>query len=470
MSAVLHGRYLLSDTLGEGAYGVVCRAVDLKSAKRSHVAVKTIDLELLPPARRAYAIEAIDREVKLLRSIEHANVLRAVDFISDSTRLHIILELLEGPDLQAVLDSRGALRTTEVKSILLQCTQALDHLHDRAIVHRDVKPANVMLVHPLAVQSPSARAKRAEQRAALHSTDLSGRHLKLVDFGLARVVPHAIYPRRKALPASPGGSRHGGGLFNRSPNNSRHGGSILGTLLGHSPNNSRHAGGVFGRSPNNSRHGGGLFGHSPNNSRHGGGLFARGGGNSKFELSAHGSQIYAPPEFVAAWQAALDSLLVSASEASKVDVYALGKMLEYLLTGTAPDGTDGLGQPATGCCGCLGGAREAPPERHVVEVGSLDAEVRELLESMTATAADTRLSLAEVLEHPWLSDALPADVHAAAADTPATATPATRGGSGGGASGDDPSSALRPRVLEFTTTETRAETDDDHGRSGTRVV
>lgn len=161
--SVLDGRYLFGDMLGEGAYGVVCRAVDLKSAVRALVAVKTVDLELLPPARRAYAVDAIEREVcgrwraaavstcepsrvslhkcndpsenghcrptlqvKLLRSIEHPNVLRAIDFISDSTRLHIVLELLEGPDLQAVLDSRGALRTSEVKSILLQVCAA-DH-------------------------------------------------------------------------------------------------------------------------------------------------------------------------------------------------------------------------------------------------------------------------------------------------------------------------------------------------------
>jgi serine/threonine protein kinase len=182
--SMLEGRYFLGAELGSGAYGVVCRAVDMK-ADRKAVAVKTIDFEMLPPDRREFAMTTIETEIKIMRTLDHPNVLRALDLIVCDTRRHIVLELCEGPDLQAVLSARGALEADEARNVLRQCLLALEHLHDRGIIHRDIKPANTMFVHPF---SP-LNAPRKAKRAALRDTRLTSQPLKLIDFGLARVLP-----------------------------------------------------------------------------------------------------------------------------------------------------------------------------------------------------------------------------------------------------------------------------------------
>ena len=135
---MLDGRYYLGAELGAGAYGVVCSAVDLRQNKQ--VAVKTIDLELLPPSRRAFAAVTIERELEIMRSLDHPNVLCALDVVVCGGRRHIVLELCEGPSLQTVLEVRGALHAEEARHVLRQCLAALRHLHSRSIIHRDVKP------------------------------------------------------------------------------------------------------------------------------------------------------------------------------------------------------------------------------------------------------------------------------------------------------------------------------------------
>ena len=78
-----------------------------------------------------------------MKTLNHPNVLRALDVIVDGDRWHLVLELCLGPDVQAVLDVKGALLAEEARDVTKQCLRALRHLHGRGIVHHDVKPANV---------------------------------------------------------------------------------------------------------------------------------------------------------------------------------------------------------------------------------------------------------------------------------------------------------------------------------------
>ena len=117
-----------------------------------------------------------------MKSLDHPSILRALDVIECGERRHIILEWCEGPSLQDVLDARGALALDATRALLRQCLKALCHLHGRGIIHRDIKPTNIMFWKPL-LNDP--RAKSAAKRVALREAYLHDRQIKLIDFGLA---------------------------------------------------------------------------------------------------------------------------------------------------------------------------------------------------------------------------------------------------------------------------------------------
>ena len=469
---ILEGRYCLGGEIGAGAYGSVCRAIDITSTDRKLVAVKTVDLEILPPERRAFAARTITSEVAILKMANHPNVIRATGLVTVDTRRHIILELCEGPCLQHVLDARGALELQGARSVLRQCLGALRHLHGLGIIHRDMKPGNVMFVEPFA----DPRAKRAVKRSALRSKDVSVCQVKVVDFGLARMLPHAQAAARRDGKVAPGGSKHGGRSFGGGlrgllgPGHSLHGAkqspgsSVHGGKGNRSPGDSLHGNSLHGNSQHGSNHGsehggkimsglralGERVSRSPGNSAHGGTSFHAARNfdwlarlEERFEVSAHGSQNFAPPEVQAAWRrhvevgptgggmnATMGQLVdLTTHDAWALDVYALGLMLRYMLTGVEPNGQpQPLAEDEATACGCLCGAPPEPPfERRIRDAAELDADVTDLLARMTAEHAKNRINIQQALDHKWLGRAAvpkPVIESPAAARTPADEPPA----------------------------------------------
>ena len=94
---MLLGRYRLGRELGRGAYGVVNEARDFRDGRRS-IAIKSLDLSVLPRSETAWTADAIEHEVALMRRLDHPNVVRVYDLVraSGSDRLFIIMELCRG--------------------------------------------------------------------------------------------------------------------------------------------------------------------------------------------------------------------------------------------------------------------------------------------------------------------------------------------------------------------------------------
>lgn len=156
---LLGGRFLLREVLGKGGSGVVYSATDIKLQER--VAVKV----LFPRSTGSGVFERLRREVRAARG--GGPFTAAVHELHSADGLHFLsMELVEGESLRDRLKTSAKLPVDEVIRLGRQIAAALVHLHARGVVHRDVKPANVLL-------------------------DSSG-NAKLCDMGLARPLEHGL--------------------------------------------------------------------------------------------------------------------------------------------------------------------------------------------------------------------------------------------------------------------------------------
>lgn len=141
--ARLGGRYRLLDEIGRGSVGTVHRARDEFLGR--DVAVKLIE----PPVVDAEALRRDEDEVKVLARLNHHGLVTLFDAGSDLSdaqrpRIYLVMELIDGPDLRDRL-GQGSLSSADVAQIGYDLAMALGYVHDHGVVHRDVKPANIMM-------------------------------------------------------------------------------------------------------------------------------------------------------------------------------------------------------------------------------------------------------------------------------------------------------------------------------------
>ena len=156
---VVLGRYRLERRLGAGGFGVVWLAWDEKLERE--VAVKTIPLEGENGRR-------VEREARAAARLNHPGIVAIYELASDAHDVYLVSELVRGRTLGELLRAR-ALADRDVSRIGMAVCEALHHAHERGVIHRDVKPGNVMVL-----AEPAAGAGFA----------------KLADFGVAHVVSH----------------------------------------------------------------------------------------------------------------------------------------------------------------------------------------------------------------------------------------------------------------------------------------
>ena len=158
------GRYKILGELGRGAMGIVYRAQD--PALDRVVALKTISLADDAEGREEYQ-KRFFLEAKAAGKLTHPSIVTTYDFGEQGGVPYLAMELLEGTDLRTRL-KEGALAPTEAVYVARQVAEGLGFAHERGIVHRDVKPGNIMLLE-------RGRAKimdfgLARMRAADHKT------------------------------------------------------------------------------------------------------------------------------------------------------------------------------------------------------------------------------------------------------------------------------------------------------------
>lgn len=143
-SRVIGGRYLVLDELGRGGMGVVWRAEDQVLGR--HVAVKELRLpEGLAPAEHAQFRERLLREARTAGRLNHPSIVTVHDVVADADVDHIVMELVEARTLAEIVATDGPLDERTVTDVARQVLGALRRAHAAGVVHRDVKPSNVML-------------------------------------------------------------------------------------------------------------------------------------------------------------------------------------------------------------------------------------------------------------------------------------------------------------------------------------
>ena len=141
---LLVDRYRLESVLGSGGMGRVWLARDEVLARA--VAVKEVRFPHdLPLAERDVLRARILREARLTARLNHRGIVTVYDVVSVDGRPHIVMELIRAPNLAEVVERGGPLSPQRAARVGLQLLDALDVAHAAGVVHRDVKPSNVMV-------------------------------------------------------------------------------------------------------------------------------------------------------------------------------------------------------------------------------------------------------------------------------------------------------------------------------------
>lgn len=133
-------RYHLEETIAAGGMGTVWAARDERLGRR--VAVKMLKQELVGDPR---FVERFRREARAVAALGHPNIASVFDYGEDHDKQFIVMELVEGQDLARLLHEEGPIDTDRALSIAAQTCDALGHAHLAGVIHRDVKPANIIV-------------------------------------------------------------------------------------------------------------------------------------------------------------------------------------------------------------------------------------------------------------------------------------------------------------------------------------
>jgi serine/threonine protein kinase len=171
----ISGRYELGDRLGSGGMSTVYRATD-RVLERT-VAVKILAEHLSDDEK---FVARFRREALSVAKLIHPNIVQVYDTGVDSGRHYIVMEYVEGKSVAQLLQTRGRLGAEVGVEIGVQACAGLEYAHRQGIIHRDVKPGNLMVIG-----GPAGRFRGANSLADPPTGEMT---VKLTDFGIARAT------------------------------------------------------------------------------------------------------------------------------------------------------------------------------------------------------------------------------------------------------------------------------------------
>ncbi|WP_433464280.1 protein kinase domain-containing protein [Spirillospora sp. CA-128828] len=189
---LLGNRYRLDSVVGRGGMGTVWRAFDVMLGRE--VAVKEV---VFPPglseAERGVLYERTFREARASARLNHSGVVTVHDVVQESDRPWIVMELVLAPSLQDIIE-QGTMEHRRVADIGVQMLGALQHAHQKGILHRDVKPSNVLITDAGRVVLTDFGIAQMEGDSTLTQTGLV--------MGSPAYIPPERVQGERAVPAS----------------------------------------------------------------------------------------------------------------------------------------------------------------------------------------------------------------------------------------------------------------------------
>lgn len=157
---LVFGKYKLLERLGEGGMGSVYLAEHRQMHRR--VALKTLNSDF---ANDPAALKRLVAEARAIAALDHPNIIRAYDLATEDETYYIVMEYVDGRDLETLVTADGALPYKMAADIIRQAASGLAHAHGRGMIHRDIKPANLLI-------------------------DKASKSVKILDLGIASLTGH----------------------------------------------------------------------------------------------------------------------------------------------------------------------------------------------------------------------------------------------------------------------------------------
>ncbi|HEX8110679.1 MAG TPA: serine/threonine-protein kinase, partial [Kofleriaceae bacterium] len=159
IGSVVDGRYKIIEAMAAGSMGVVYKAERVPVGKL--VAIKFLHA---PFANDSEFLARFERETRVMSKLNHPNCISVVDFGVWDGAPYLVMEYVSGTTLRALIDN-GPMPPRRALALIRQIAAGLAHAHAQGVVHRDVKPANIMVSEEIG----------------------TGDHVRILDFGLARL-------------------------------------------------------------------------------------------------------------------------------------------------------------------------------------------------------------------------------------------------------------------------------------------
>lgn len=178
----LSKHYKLIDKLGFGSFGYVLKALHLKTGKLYAIKiVNKVILNIQDDESRFL------REIEILYRLDHPNIVKMFEYFIDESNYYIVQEFIEGGDLFTIISQKGTISENNVAYIAKQIVSALHHIHSATIVHRDIKPRNIMLV-----KKPDLQPMNKLKKSQTFTDNPDDFQIKIIDFGIAKIGMHKL--------------------------------------------------------------------------------------------------------------------------------------------------------------------------------------------------------------------------------------------------------------------------------------